>query len=281
MSSLGKRALVSYSDDEDDIKEDPVPSTNNKTSTVFHGNPIQVKTAKIDSEVIDRENQPKVTGKSDLSQPNPSNLPKKRKIAYSSLGLAENPVKFVMEKTFKSKELEEDDLKYLEPTKQQKQEINFDTVQGGKSFVLDAPREKLWRKQTQGGPAWEPFYEKKMREIYREKLQVMINQDGLNPSATTEPAVASNDAAPGSSLGGPEMKHIAQSSMTSFNEQEYLANKQRIAGGSAALLNQLATGSLSAAQEQRMARQAIELARAEAQDGKPAASWQNKKQYGF
>ena len=280
MSSLGKRALVSYSDDEDDIKEEPKSNNTNRFADTLEGNPIAVNT----SEVRIAHDAPKncsTTASTQASRPAVPSAPAKRKIAYSALGLAENPVKFVMDKTFKSKDMEEDDLKYLEPSKQQKQEIIFDTVQGGKSFVLDAPREKLWKKQTQGGPAWEPFYEKKMREIYREKLQTMIDQGGINGLADREIPQEEAELAPASQSGSREMKHIVQSSMTSFNEQEYLANKQKSTAGPAALLNPLASGFLTPAQEQRLGRQAIELARAEAQDDRPAAPWQNKKQYGF
>lgn len=269
MSALGKRALVAYSDDEDDIKEEPKQTV--KQSSKYQGsNPI--------SEVINKgtpgssESNPDLSTNQKLSKNAVGQVTgQKRKIAYSSLGLQENPVKFVLQKTFNSKDVEDEDLKFLEPAKQAKQEIKYDSVQGGKSFVLDAPREKLWKKGPAGASTWEPFYEKKMREIYKEKLQSAMyptDPDG-------EPKEVSEVPQPS------EIREIKQSSLTSFDPQAYLAAKSAQSASVASLANPLSSTFLTADQEQRLGRQAIDLAREESTNPQTHQPWKNRKQYGF
>jgi hypothetical protein len=281
MAALGKRALVAYSDEEDDIKEEvglEARESGNGAGN-FDGNLISVRNTPGNpgGGNTERTNEDSVKPVIKIGLPAVQHGVLKRKIKYSALGLAENPVKFVMDRTFNSKEVEEDDLKFLEPAKQQKQEIKYDTVQGGKSFILDAPREKLWKKQSAGGRAWEPFYEKKMREIYKEKLQSMMNPGELESANLDE-----TDGVNSSEQLKPAVKQINQSEMISFDEQAYIAAKQNQSSSVSSLLNPLATTFLTAEQEQRLGRQAIDLAREESSTANAAKQpWKNRKQYGF
>lgn len=203
--------------------------------------------------------------------------PKKKKvIPYARMG-TKNLVASLLTAPVFSQQKAAEDLLTNEPKRRQ---IEFETVTGKRTLVIDEPKEKVWKsKQTR-----EPFYYKAMKEIYHDRLAKATGtgEEEQEIMPTTQAATETM-----AEIGGRQERvvDVSQKDLINFDYEKYMATKERKELLVEERVKRLQAGTLDARHD-KLALHAYELIEKEAAAeamGAPLESGikRNKKQYGF